>query len=463
MRALRSHNRTKSSTVGPNPGAGSDCLFCICHKPAGVNMFQCSLCLDLFHPSCVPAQHRSKSRSDGGVSGSVNGSGGSLTNTCNRFLCPSCERSRRPRLETILSLLLALQKLPVRLAEAEALQCLTERAMAWQDRARPVLQADDFKHALATLSTLAQKLSDAQLKSSGSQMEEEGKDNESSSDDRKVTVPGAWAQLVASVTDSGNAPLVALTASTKSQLQDLLVEGGLLEVTLEETAHLWRVLQAAIHPPVMLEEALLPLQPSSQDDRNRRVLAKKRKSLPSGENGVEDGGPRSPSKSPKKTKGLKTFIPVTSTGGDKTSNNTSGNKKKLLTDKKRKDQPGGGSGVSNASRKNKKDGTNKNKKSKKSAGSSLLSPSQTMMDDDEDDDDVSDDESCAAQRCQHPIGQNVDWVLCDGCEQWFHYVCVGLLPGDISEDQDYLCGGCKKDKNLNNTNGKVSLDYSLKE
>ena len=36
------------------------------------------------------------------------------------------------RLETILSLLVSLQKLTVRLPEGEALQCLTERAMAWQ-------------------------------------------------------------------------------------------------------------------------------------------------------------------------------------------------------------------------------------------------------------------------------------------------------------------------------------------
>lgn len=49
-----------------------------------------------------------------------------------RYLCVYCCRSRRPRLETILSLLVSLQKLPVRLPEGEALQCLTERAMNWQ-------------------------------------------------------------------------------------------------------------------------------------------------------------------------------------------------------------------------------------------------------------------------------------------------------------------------------------------
>lgn len=75
-----------------------------------------------------------------------------------KFLCPLCLRSRRPRLETILSLLVSLQKLPVRLPEGEALQCLTERAMAWQDRARQALTTSELASALAKLSVLSQKM-----------------------------------------------------------------------------------------------------------------------------------------------------------------------------------------------------------------------------------------------------------------------------------------------------------------
>lgn len=75
-----------------------------------------------------------------------------------KFLCPLCLRSRRPRLETILSLLVSLQKLPVRLPEGEALQCLTERAMAWQDRARQALTTSELASALAKLSVLSQRM-----------------------------------------------------------------------------------------------------------------------------------------------------------------------------------------------------------------------------------------------------------------------------------------------------------------
>ena len=56
-----------------------------------------------------------------------------------KFLCPCCLRSRRPRLETILALLVAMQKVPVRLPEGDALKCLTERAMNWQVRKNTIV------------------------------------------------------------------------------------------------------------------------------------------------------------------------------------------------------------------------------------------------------------------------------------------------------------------------------------
>lgn len=77
---------------------------------------------------------------------SVNGPGSS------RYLCSCCLRTRRPRLDTILGLLVSLQNLPVRLCEGEALQCLTERAMAWQDKARALMRNKEAARALASIS-----------------------------------------------------------------------------------------------------------------------------------------------------------------------------------------------------------------------------------------------------------------------------------------------------------------------
>lgn len=98
--------------------------FCLCRKTASGFMLQCELCKDWFHGACVPLPKTGSQKKIG-----VNWQSNSKDS---KFLCPLCQRSRRPRLETILSLLVSLQKLPVRLPEGEALQCLTERAMSWQ-------------------------------------------------------------------------------------------------------------------------------------------------------------------------------------------------------------------------------------------------------------------------------------------------------------------------------------------
>lgn len=68
-----------------------------------------------------------------------------------------CSRSRRPRLETALSLLLALQKLPVRVDCGEALLLLAERAMVWQDTVKKFLVTDEMKRVLTKI---GEKLSD---------------------------------------------------------------------------------------------------------------------------------------------------------------------------------------------------------------------------------------------------------------------------------------------------------------
>uniref|UniRef100_A0A672KQG7 [histone H3]-trimethyl-L-lysine(4) demethylase n=1 Tax=Sinocyclocheilus grahami TaxID=75366 RepID=A0A672KQG7_SINGR len=120
--------------------------FCLCRKTASGFMLQCELCRDWFHGACVPLPKAGSQKKL--VSGSKE----------SKFLCPLCQRSRRPRLETILSLLVSLQKLPVRLPEGEALQCLTERAMGWQDRARQALATDELSSALAKLSVLSQRM-----------------------------------------------------------------------------------------------------------------------------------------------------------------------------------------------------------------------------------------------------------------------------------------------------------------
>ena len=51
------------------------------------------------------------------------------------------------------------------------------------------------------------------------------------------------------------------------------------------------------------------------------------------------------------------------------------------------------------------------------------------------------------------LGEEVNWVQCDRCEQWFHMLCVGLAEEDISENEDYICFNCSPSSSSRVTNG----------
>ena len=174
-------------------------------------LLDCELCKEQFQPGSVPLPR----------TGSKKEKLNSLRDI--KFLCPACLRSRRPRLETILSLLVSLQKLTVRLPEGEALQCLTERAMAWQDRTRTVLARPDLSAALEKLSISREK--------EGGEAEEESSDSEAEGSPRKK----------AHLSDPG--VVVNLPAKTIQELEDVMMEGDMLEVSLDEVTHIWRILQ----------------------------------------------------------------------------------------------------------------------------------------------------------------------------------------------------------------------------
>lgn len=148
MHSLRAANLAKMSMAE----RVDEVRFCLCRKTAAGLMLQCELCKDWFHGACVPLPKAGSQKK------LTTGSSWQSASKESKFLCPLCQRSRRPRLETILSLLVSLQKLPVRLPEGEALQCLTERAMSWQDRARQALATDELSSALAKLSVLSQRM-----------------------------------------------------------------------------------------------------------------------------------------------------------------------------------------------------------------------------------------------------------------------------------------------------------------
>ncbi|KAL2102272.1 hypothetical protein ACEWY4_001440 [Coilia grayii] len=522
MHSLRAANLAKMAMADRI----EEVKFCLCRRTASGFMLQCELCKDWFHGACVPLPKTSSQKKLG--------SGWQSSSKESKFLCPLCQRSRRPRLETILSLLVSLQKLPVRLPEGEALQCLTERAMSWQDRARQALATDELSSALAKLSVLSQrmveqaarekteKIINAELQKAAANPDLQGHiqtfqqagfsratsprpsvdydDEETDSDediretygydikdsgevkpylfcDEEIPVKSEevvshmWpatpsfcaehayssaskscAQSAATprkqprktplVPRSLEPPVLELSPAAKAQLQELMMVGDLLEVSLDETQHIWRILQAT-HPPseerflqVMEPEDTLMEKPvklklKDAERKRKRKLERAEQHLLLAAGGGEG---RAKSKElkrsadglgkPKKKK-LKLNV-------DKARELKLLAKRLAKEEKERKRKE---KAVAKAEAI--KEGLEKKREKK-----ILDIPSKYDWSGAED----SNDENavCAAKNCQRPCKDKVDWVQCDGgCDEWFHQVCVGVSC-EMAENEDYICSACQR-------------------
>ena len=116
-----------SSSSSSGGGSGSSALYCFCRKPESGYMLQCELCHEWYHANClhIPRGKRMPGRDTGRES---------------RFICTSCQRTRRPVLNTLVQLLVALKKVPVHIPEGTAISHLAERSIQWQQKAKRALQ-----------------------------------------------------------------------------------------------------------------------------------------------------------------------------------------------------------------------------------------------------------------------------------------------------------------------------------
>ncbi|CAG0879037.1 unnamed protein product [Darwinula stevensoni] len=328
MRRYRAENMRK------HMDSDRDTLYCICQKPEKGVMIQCELCRDSFHATCIPLSRPSGKKDKGGEDGSVGGGGGGMPEDL--FMCPLCQRSQRPRLENILSLLVAFQKLTVRLPEAEALQSLTEQAMDWQDRARHALSNPDLSRILGKSGggnpgvsasrsecyswedrtrspspspghpspsadhnvdndLMCHETCPEDMDHDPSQMSKVTDNSQSSFGSSEhaysfASKPGGMPTT--SKKHGRKSPLVPRDAmdrswettirdNLKNQLEKLLLEGLLMELYLDETSHLWNVLQIVRAPdevrpmpsPKVLERELLLQRKRMQENQKAKAAA----------------------------------------------------------------------------------------------------------------------------------------------------------------------------------------------
>ncbi|XP_069362582.1 lysine-specific demethylase 5 isoform X2 [Maniola hyperantus] len=397
IRELRSRNMRKEVRAPPAAGV----TFCVCQKRQYGVMTQCELCKDWFHASCVAsAREELEDRSESPERIEL-----PFPCTESKFLCPDCTRTKRPRLHRILSLLVWLQKLPVRLAEGEALQCVTERAMAWQDAARAVLGS-------ASLATLPA--------------------HRPPQSDRKHDHGRSSANVEHAYSATPRSPTTRVAPGLLQKLEDLMLEGDLLEVRLEEQAAVWSAVWAAR---------------AAEGRRTARVLdaGRRKRGTTTAKHQHQLKRTR-----PLPLHGTNTAKTTIKRGSATTTNYlnrkqgmSSGSglmmRKHYMARQERRKRGMPNRHHPRHSRMAQTRGAHSNAGARAGAarGASARrssSSSHSSADDDED---------CAAASCLRPTGKEVDWVQCDGgCDQWFHMHCVGLSRGALREDDDYVCGSC---------------------
>ncbi|KAM4587202.1 lysine (K)-specific demethylase 5Ba isoform 1-T1 [Odontesthes bonariensis] len=316
---------------------------CVCQKaPSGV-MVQCELCRDLFHCGCVSAAEDLEYGQ--------------------AWLCPFCQRTRKPPLDKVLPLLASLQRIRVRLPEGDALRFLIERTVRWQHRVQQAC-AEGVLERVSAMGRVGSRTSSCPTQEI----------NGSSFHTKHQSVPV-----------QGLGP----------ELEELMVEGFLLQVTLPETEQLYRYLLYKLVP------------------------------LPSHSSPCGNDAEESPSGSPHHK------------------NAASSLKKEALSSQSKRTKRRKESSDSQHSEKAKKSRKKKPKKSRERSEESKRTCSPTHTISDPGPSDSEEDYSlCAAPWCREPEGDEVNWVQCDGsCNQWFHQVCVGL-SAERAEKEDYICISC---------------------
>ncbi|XP_010730368.2 lysine-specific demethylase 5B-B isoform X3 [Larimichthys crocea] len=345
----------------------ADCMdlrVCVCQKAPMGAMLQCELCRDAFHSVCV------RDPSD--------------SSETQPWLCPQCQRSEKPPLNKVLSLLASLRHIGVRLPEGDALQYLVERTVNWQQRAQDISQScnlPELEERPGTPPTLTRW-------ASGS--------NEAQNNTQAPCLTPEWnrtshAQTVF-YTEQRCIPLQGLSRD----LEELMVEGLLLQVSLPEVQTVYHVLLDRANSQ-HTDRCMSPPQDESTDFDMQ--LNSQGNNLPLNQDGVHG--------SEKKTKRH-----LEREGSD--------------TERRGKDKK----------HSHKRQKMNKKNLQRRQNSSS---PRSDFSQSDDSDEEMA---VCPAERCQMPEGDEVDWVQCDGsCNQWFHQVCVGVTA-EMAEKEDYICVRC---------------------
>ncbi|KAH0545651.1 hypothetical protein KQX54_002028, partial [Cotesia glomerata] len=252
----------------------------------------------------------------------------------------------------------------------------------------------------------------------------------------------------------GGESAVTLSISARTRLEDLMMEGDLLEVALDETQDIWRILSHTNSPTTVRKYATFEeVQASFNSDmKDAKKRGRKRKSdefdmgkTISRQKIVDEKSPANTPNAIIKKKGANTPTGGSGAGAGAGAGAAAGAAATGLNNKDKKIMPQ--SPLKRGPRKIKrKDGEDVPKKK----GGNRKKTKQDTSDEEDD---------CAADSCLRPNGREVDWVQCDGgCNGWFHMHCVGLDKTELAEEDDYICSNCKDADQNTTSQGYLSGD-----
>ncbi|XP_074749556.1 lysine-specific demethylase 5B [Strix uralensis] len=382
LRSLRAANEVKVLSSEED----AELKVCLCQKEPAAPMIQCELCRGFFHTGCVSVP--------------------SVLQGPRVWLCPHCHRSEKPPLEKILPLLASLQRIRVRLPEGDALRYMIERTVNWQHRAQQMLYSGNLK-------LIQDKVGSGLLynrwQATAGQLPETNKVSQTIGA-MSFSMPHDWDNrtiYLHSPFSTGQHCIPLHVIST--ELDELMMEAQLLQVSLPEIQELYQILFTK-QSPVLQTEQRSSIGPTNEKNECCR--------------GKKDGISYMERK-------LKRRFERESFCDEKRAR-----VKKMRTPKKKKLKLNHSKDLCT----NKLERERERLFEMQRSSESHLLPSDMSFSEQEDSED--EDAICPAVNCLQPEGDEVDWVQCDGsCNQWFHQVCVGISP-EMAEKEDYICISC---------------------
>ncbi len=55
------------------------------------------------------------------------------------------------------------------------------------------------------------------------------------------------------------------------------------------------------------------------------------------------------------------------------------------------------------------------------------------------------------------LGDEVGWVQCDPCSNWYHVICIGITAEDADAMDTYVCSACQNKNATTTTADKWTL------